>query len=125
MDNTSATEPTTVQAQYNAAVVYQSRPLVAYPDFSVMYLGQEDQTPAGSSATRWVNRFNVIPRRGASQIVEVVSGQLPPAPVEFTVGDQVYTLYTHYLPKHAPKGTTLRAVPGESRFAIFKGKSEE
>lgn len=65
-----------------------------WDEFSVEYLGSEDRTPKGTTATLNVESFKVSDEKGAEQIIEVRSGQLPPRPEKFKVGSKQYVLST-------------------------------
>src|SRR6185312_10536447 len=59
-----------------------------FDTFSIEYLGSEDRTPKGTTASLYVESFQVISNKdNTKQTIEVKSGQLPPRPEKFKVGN--------------------------------------
>lgn len=76
-----------------------------FADFSIKYLGSEDRTPKDTTVTSWVETFVVTSNSDKKeQKIEVRSGQLPPRPVDFVVGEKKYTLSNFNF-----KGKNIRA----------------
>lgn len=64
-----------------------------FPAFTVAYLGAEDRTPEHTTATLWVEAFEIVASKdSAGQVVEVRYGQLPPRPQPFQVAGESYVL---------------------------------
>jgi hypothetical protein len=81
--------------EYNIAVPKVTKVNRDYDDFLLEYLGSEDRTPKGTSASAYVESFKVTAKSDHSvQIVEVHSGQLPPRPTDFSVGKKLFTVMT-------------------------------
>jgi hypothetical protein len=70
--------------------------LTEFSDFSIQYLGTEDRTPVGTSASLYVESYKVSGKNNnLSQMIEVHSGQLPAKNVDFVVGKNKFTLLTY------------------------------
>lgn len=65
---------------------------ISFPDFSITYLGStyRDEAPVSLSFT--TDKYLILDEKGAEQIVEITSGQLPPQPVTFKVGNASFVL---------------------------------
>lgn len=69
-----------------------------FDTFSIEYLGSEDRTPKGTTASLHVEFFQVINNTdNTKQTIEVRSGQLPPRPEKFKVGSDHFVLNTRTL----------------------------
>lgn len=69
---------------------------ISYPEFSLMYTGaREGTSPENSTATLNRESFRIKDKEGNEQVLEITSGQLPPAPKEFKIGDQTYSLISY------------------------------
>ncbi len=78
--------------------------LIRYDLFTVKYLGSEDKTPKGTTATSNHETFIVTSSKDQTiQTIIVRSGQLPPKPFEFKIGSEEYILSTY----SQSKGPTL------------------
>lgn len=68
---------------------------IDFGDFRLTYKGSRDETPKGTTASRYVADFQLKSKNGKEdQTLSVMSGQLPPRPLSFEVGKHKYTLYT-------------------------------
>ncbi len=66
-----------------------------FEKFSLRYLGSEDRTPQGTTATSYVETFKVKNMADQSEkLIEVHSGQSPPEDVDFQLGSGKYVLRT-------------------------------
>lgn len=67
---------------------------IKFPAFSITYLGStfRDEAPASLSFT--TDKFSIRDEKKMEQIVEITSGQLPPKPVSFKVGNASFVLNT-------------------------------
>ena len=69
---------------------------ISYPEFTLMYTGaKEGSSPENSTATSNRESFRIKDKEGKEQILEITSGQLPPDPKEFKVGDSNYSLNSY------------------------------
>jgi hypothetical protein len=67
-----------------------------YDDFTIEFLGSEDRTSKEKTASLYTDSFKVISKKDKSeQTVEVPSGQLPPRPQKFKVGDDSLVISTY------------------------------
>ena len=88
------------QISYSNGVTYFVGLKREFPDFYLTYLGKEDKTPPGTTATSIVQNFEIQDRFSKNKIVlEVHSGQVPPKPVEFNLGKKKFTLHTYLFEK--------------------------
>jgi len=69
--------------------------LIQFPAFSITYLGStfRDEAPVTLSFT--TERYSIRDKKGVEQIIEIVSGQLPPKPFDFKVGTNSFILQTY------------------------------
>lgn len=67
---------------------------IKFPAFSITYLGStfRDEAPVSLSFT--TDKFSIRDKKGMEQIVEITSGQLPPQPLTFKVGNASFVLNT-------------------------------
>ena len=89
-----------VPANYGAPVAYGVQQVLQFPDLSLRYLGKDEKNwQPGEPTVNWtIKHFSVTADGAAPQMLEVRSGQVPPQPLTFTIGQKAYTLYTHRLP---------------------------
>ena len=65
---------------------------IQFPAFAITYLGNtfKDEAPVTLSFT--TDRYLILDKKGVEQIVEITSGQFPPQPVKFKVGNASFVL---------------------------------
>ena len=65
---------------------------IKFPAFSITYLGStfRDEAPVSLSFT--TDKFSIRDKKEVEQIVDITSGQLPPQPVKFKVGNAWFAL---------------------------------
>ena len=91
---------------YGKAIPYSKGESLKFPDFSLTYVDYVHyQHPIASISTN-TQVFMAKSEDNKELKIEVVSGQLPPRPEEFSINDKVFILYTF----SGPKG--LRLEPG-------------
>lgn len=66
-----------------------------FKDMSVVYLGKSSQEKSRATTSLSKERYQIKEAQGGEQILEITSGQRPPAPVEFKVNGKMYTLFTY------------------------------
>jgi hypothetical protein len=67
---------------------------IQFSAFSITYLGSTYIDEVPSSLSFKTDRFIIFDKKGVEQVVEVVSGQLPPEPFEFKIENKSYVLKT-------------------------------
>jgi hypothetical protein len=82
------------QPEFAKPVPKVKNAILDFGKFSIQYLGSEDRTPKGTSASLNVESFRVTANDKSVQTVEVRSGQLSPRPMDFIVGKDTFTLMT-------------------------------
>ena len=87
-------------ANYGTAVSYQKDTPILFKDFSIKFTGTEPRTPdPQKTITFFDSTYLVSDYNGKKQTITVTSGQLPPEPMPFVVGEKHFTLFTSKTPK--------------------------
>lgn len=82
---------------------YKDR-ILDFGDFSLTYIGSEDRTPKGTTASSFAQEFKLSSKKyNLDTTLTVTSGQLPPRPLNFEVNKKSYVLNTY-----AFKNETIR-----------------
>jgi hypothetical protein len=69
--------------------------ILSFGDFELAYLGGEDRTPPGTTASSYAQKFMLSSKKfNLEKLLTVSSGQLPPRPVDFEVNKKFYVLHT-------------------------------
>ncbi|WP_097460627.1 hypothetical protein [Mangrovitalea sediminis] len=66
-----------------------------FEDFSLAYLGAKHSEPAPVTVSWTTDQFLLKDASGGEALIEIVSGQRPPAPYHFDVGGVGFTLLTY------------------------------
>lgn len=81
--------------EINKAIPKVKNMTYTFDDFSIEFLGNEDRTPKGTTASLFVESFKVVTTKDKhEQTVEVSSGQLPPRPEKFKVNNKNLVINT-------------------------------
>lgn len=86
-------------ATYGTPEHLEKSQILFYKDFSIQLTGADQYTPDQNESVSFTkHRYSVTGNDKASQVVTVISGQLPPEPTTFTVNGLKFTLYTYLGP---------------------------
>ncbi len=66
-----------------------------FKDFSLTYLGSVASEKTLATVSWTLDKFLIKDNSDREQIIEISSGQLPPAPYDFDIGKAGFTLLTH------------------------------
>lgn len=76
-------------------IPYYKGAVLNFGEFSLTYLGAEDRTLKGTTASSFAQEFKLSSKtHNLDKMLTVFSGQLSPRPVEFEVNKKIYSLHT-------------------------------